>query len=144
MRFTPQHLERLKRDKKIVGYAEVGIKADNAALKSPSGKANVPHGLEHIKNVLRRKGLVYLEEYKFLTNRKFRFDICLPSFRLACEYEGLVATGKKGGHQTKSGYTLNCEKYNLAACEGWTVLRYTASNYKDFENNLIDFLTNKK
>ena len=56
------------------------------------------------------------------------------------EYEGLVATGKKGGHQTKTHYTNNCTKYNLAAIDGWKVLRYTFKNYHDFNKDLVELL----
>ncbi len=88
--------------------------------------------------------MAFVTEFEFSEKRKFRFDIALPGYLLAIEYEGLVATGKKGGHQTKSGYSKNCEKYNIAGLHGWTLLRYTCRNYKNFESDLITFLNNKK
>lgn len=73
-------------------------------------------------------------EYKFDKERKFRFDFCIPSIKLAIEYEGIFSA--KSRHTSLKGYSIDAEKYNLAASQGWTVLRYTASNYKQLENDL--------
>jgi len=78
-------------------------------------------------------------EYKGIPNRRFSFDWAVPSLRLAVEYEGIFGGGKSR-HTNVKGYTNDCEKYNLAALNGWTVLRYTAKNYKDIEKDLIQFL----
>lgn len=78
----------------------------------------------------------FVKEYQFSPPRKFRFDYCNVDKKLAIEYEGLVATNKKGGHQTKIGYSSNCEKYNLAVKQGWRVLRYTALNFQDVFKDL--------
>jgi hypothetical protein len=48
-----------------------------------------------------------------------------------------------GGHQTLTGYTANCEKYNRASLMGFKLLRYTAKNSKDLLNDL-KFLLNEK
>lgn len=101
---------------------------------------NDPEGILFIKQVLDNRQVSYETEYKFLTDRKFRFDIAILNLRIGIEYEGLVATNVKGGHQTKVGYTKNCTKYNRAAIAGWVVLRYTCRNYKDFEQDFVSFL----
>ena len=80
----------------------------------------------------------YCTEYKFCSDRKFKFDFALPEKLIAIEYEGLMS--EKSGHTTVTGYTSNCEKYNLATCLGWRMLRYTALNYKDLENDLRKLL----
>lgn len=90
--------------------------------------------------VLHREGRIpdYVEELEFHHQRKFRFDWAIPSVKLAIEYEGVFS--KKSRHTTISGYTTDCEKYNLAQLEGWKVLRYTAKNYNDLKNDLITFI----
>ena len=86
--------------------------------------------------VMHREGKIpeYCEEFEFHHKRLFRFDWSIPSLKIAIEYEGIFS--KKSGHTTISGYTKDCTKYNLAAIEGWKVLRYTAKNYSDLGNDL--------
>ena len=131
---TMTELEWLKSIGKIRGYRIV-----NEPKKTKQSPKAEPKGLAFIKTLLNTMNVAYEVEYKFLKNRKFRFDIAMPQYMLFVEYEGMVASGR-GGHQTMSGYTKNCEKYNLAAVEGWSGLRYTTMNYKSFEQNIIDFL----
>ncbi len=90
----------------------------------------------------------FVEEHKFDEVRKFKFDWAFPEIKLAVEYEGLVfnsnksTSSGKSGHTTVTGYTSNCDKYNLATVSGWRVLRYTAMNSKqafsDIEKILIE------
>lgn len=79
----------------------------------------------------RKLGLQYEKEFMALKPRKYRFDFAIPEIMLAIEYEGGMGqfTSGKSRHTTKSGYTEDTNKYNLAAVRGWTVLRYTAKNY---------------
>ena len=77
----------------------------------------------------------YVREYVFHPKRKFRFDWAIPDLKIAIEYEGLMS--EKSGHTTVTGYTKDCEKYNLAALMGWKVLRYTALNYKHLYRDIL-------
>jgi hypothetical protein len=43
---------------------------------------------------------------------------------VALEIEGLMSSGKSR-HTSWKGYSADCEKYNLAALEGWIVIRAT-------------------
>lgn len=104
-------------------------------VKLPKSK---PIGLTAIENVLRAAGIKYVTEHRFSKVKKFRFDIAIPSLKLACEYEGVFS--KKSRHTSLTGYTNDCSKYTLAAVEGWTVLRYTAKNYKSFIEDLKKIL----
>jgi len=63
-------------------------------------------------------------EYAFAPGRKFRFDICWPSLRVAAEVDGGTWTG--GRHVSGAGYERDCIKLNMAAELGWTVYRYTS------------------
>lgn len=68
-------------------------------------------------------------EYKFLPNRKFRFDFCWPDKMLAVEVEGGVWIG--GRHTRGSGFVKDMEKYNLATCAGWRILRFTPQELRE-------------
>ena len=67
-----------------------------------------------------------LFEHRFHPDRKWRFDVAFPTFKVAVEIEGIKHYGKGiGRHQSAAGYRRDCEKYNAAAELGWVVLRYT-------------------
>ena len=66
-------------------------------------------------------------EYKFHPKRKWRFDLAVPSKKIAFEYEGVFS--RKSRHVTVTGYSRDCEKYNEAALLGWQVYRFTALNF---------------
>ena len=80
----------------------------------------------------------YETEYKFHPKRKFRFDWAIPSIKVAIEYEGIVSD--KSRHTSLQGYTNDCNKYNLAISMGWRVLRYTALNYSNLNEDLKNFI----
>jgi len=76
-----------------------------------------------------------VKEYQFCKDRKFRFDFAILEEMLAIEIEGGLYTN--GRHVRGSGYIKDMEKYNRAAIEGWTVLRYTPQQFRKFRY-LID------
>ena len=88
----------------------------------------------HIIQVLESSGLNFVPELEFSQERKFRFDWAIPDLMLAIEYEGIFS--EKSGHTTISGYKKDVIKYNFATKLGWKLLRYTADNYLDIENDL--------
>lgn len=75
-----------------------------------------------------------LEEYVFSEERAWRFDWCIPAIGVAFEYEGIFS--QQSRHTNRKGYSKDTEKYNAAASLGWRVYRYTASTYKNLENDL--------
>lgn len=83
----------------------------------------------------------FVEELVFLKGRRFRFDFAIPDHKIGIEYEGI--NSYKSRHTSITGYTKDTEKYNLAVCNGWKVLRYTALNYTDMRRDLL-ILTNNK
>ncbi len=139
-------ITNLAQSGKIRGYTTTSKNVESAEVKPVSlkrvGLQQV--AISHITEILAKRGIGYDLEYKFLKNRKFRFDVAVTAYRIGIEYEGMVGKGQVGGHQTKAGYAANCTKYNLAAIDGWVMLRYTARTYKNFENDIINLLMNKK
>ena len=122
-------IEKLKKEGKI---KTVNIPPE------PEKKSIIPKSIGkyklHIISVLEASGLNYESEFIFSKERKFRFDWAVPQLLVAIEYEGIFS--EKSGHTTLSGYKKDVEKYNLATKLGWKILRYTADNYLDFENDL--------
>jgi len=62
-------------------------------------------------------------EYMFHATRKWRADYAWPERKLLVELEGGVFSG--GRHTRPMGFIGDCDKYNAAELDGWTLLRYT-------------------
>ena len=98
------------------------------------GFINIPQKKSNIKasitQALKDSKLPYVTEYKFSKDRKYRFDwaIITTHCKIGIEYDGLMSA--KSRHITITGFSKDQEKFNLAALEGWIVLRYSALNYK--------------
>ncbi len=91
--------------------------------------------IKAIKQIFERElGVEVILEHKFHPSRKWRFDIALPSIKLAIEIEGAVYTN--GRHTRGSGFVKDIEKYNEAAILGWTLLRFTHVTHTN--NEIID------
>ena len=63
------------------------------------------------------------QEWRFHHERRWRFDFAWPGHKVAVECEGGAWSG--GRHTRGKGFIGDLEKYNAAAADGWTVLRYT-------------------
>lgn len=70
---------------------------------------------------LEEKNIPYTREYRFDETRRFRLDFAIPSLKIGIEIEGLTREG--GRHQKPIGFMKDCEKYNLAAFNGWRIFR---------------------
>lgn len=77
---------------------------------------------------------IFVPEYQFLKQRKWKVDYALPCCKLAIEIEGGTWIG--GGHSRGSGMNEDMEKYNNLAILGWRLLRFTPNNLKD--NSYLD------
>lgn len=75
-----------------------------------------------------KSGFAVVRELEFHQERRWRFDFAIPDKMIALEYEGIFSN--KSGHTTKTGYTKDVEKYDEAAALGWTVIRFTAKDYR--------------
>jgi len=75
-------------------------------------------------------------EYYFHKPRMWRFDFAWPERMVAVEIEG--GTWVNGGHTRGAAYTKNCEKYNQAALDGWTLLRFTTDMMRNNPAGMIE------
>ena len=73
--------------------------------------------------VKQQTGINLVTEYKFDKSRKWRFDYANEELKLAIECEGGVWSN--GRHTRGQGYINDCEKYNAASIQGWTLIRRT-------------------
>lgn len=98
--------------------------------------------VELIKLELRSEKIPFVTEHRFHDKRRFRFDIALLEQKIAIEYEGIMSA--KSRHTSVTGFTKDCEKYNLATVNGWRVLRYTQLNYGQAVKDIKELLTSKQ
>jgi very-short-patch-repair endonuclease len=112
-----------------------------AEYKKHLKKTKQEQSANKIAEILKSNGIKFEREYKFLPNRKFKFDfVLLPiDMKVAIEFEGVNSA--KSRHTSITGYTKDCEKYNLAAINGWKVLRYTILNYNRVAED-VNYLLN--
>jgi len=113
---------KLKDSIKELTQASNEIKAIKRRIKM----ANYPGQIAAALNML---GISCEREYRFIKDRRFRFDIALPDHKIAIEFEGGVFTG--GRHTRGKGYVNDSKKYNLATMHGWKLLRYTTDITKE-------------
>jgi len=77
----------------------------------------------------------WVNEFKGIPDRKFRFDCANPTLKIAIEIEGgLWITGR---HNRPVGMMQDMEKYNAAVLSGWRILRYTPEDIKKTPWKLI-------
>jgi len=67
--------------------------------------------------------IAYKYEFKFCPHRRWESDFRILGTKILVEVEGGTWSG--GRHTRGKGYEQDCEKYNWAAANGWTVLRFT-------------------
>ncbi|MBI5727552.1 MAG: hypothetical protein HY965_06845 [Ignavibacteriales bacterium] len=77
---------------------------------------------------LMQLGVEHERNYRFLTDRRFKFDFAIPKRMIAIEFEGGIYAG--GRHVRGKGYDNDCKKYTLAAQADWKLWRYTTEDVK--------------
>lgn len=81
-----------------------------------------------IQTALNIIGIESVKEFQFIENRKYRFDLAIPEYKIAIEFEGIFFDGRKSRHTQAKGYSEDCKKYNLATQAGWKILRFTTAD----------------
>lgn len=102
--------------------ADIDIKVNSISKK----KIKVVDYVGMISSALNIIGVDHVREYKFLEDRRFKFDIAIPEKKIAIEFEGGIFSD--GRHTRGKGYSNDAKKYNLAAMHGWKLLRYTSAD----------------
>lgn len=67
-------------------------------------------------------------EFRFSPPRMWRADFAFLRQKVLVECEGGTWVG--GRHLRGAGFEADCHKYNEAALQGWTVLRFTSGMIK--------------
>ena len=62
--------------------------------------------------------------------KDWRFDLAVPEYRIAVEFEGGTFAKGGGRHNRGMGAINDMVKYNTATVHGWRVLRYTHTHHK--------------
>ena len=73
-----------------------------------------------------------VQEYKAIEGRRFRWDFAWPDARILLEVQGGTWMAR-GGHNSGSGVSRDCEKANLANLDGWNCLAVTRDHIKSGE-----------
>lgn len=115
-------------DGEVVGATKTGESQD--LRKEPKKKreksTDSPKGTDcgFFLILLRQQlGLEAVEEHPFHPERKWRFDVAIPSLKIAVEIEGGIWKEGGGAHSRPANILRDIEKYNAAIMEGWKVLR---------------------
>lgn len=95
--------------------------------KSKTGSNSIEFQLKALK-------LEYQKEIMLIKGRQFRTDFFIKSLGVAIEFEGIMSTTAR--HTTETGYTNDCEKYNLISSCGYIILRYTIINVANLTKDL--------
>ena len=111
-------------------FARLGSIEQPGTMIKPVNKLpkTSPDYVGKISAALNILGIKHEREYKFLHDRRFRFDIAIPEKRFACEFEGGIFTN--GAHTRGRHYASDVKKYNLATMHNWKLLRYTTLDTK--------------
>lgn len=97
---------------------------------------------DKVLKILKSLCVGWIPEYKFMSERKFRFDYGHLKFKIAVEMEGGIYTGT--GHVKIGKYLSDMEKYNLATLRGWMVLRYAYGQENNIKDDVLKAIERRK
>lgn len=80
----------------------------------------------------------YVREYRFSDETDHRADFAFPQWRILVEIDGNIWV--KGGHSSGAGILRDIAKTNLAAVNGWTLLRFDTGTIRRDMAGCIDIL----
>ena len=126
--WSMKDVERLNGTGKQLGIIDKKLRETYRETKKTVKISNQPDYVGMISSALTILGVEHEREYKFLEDRRFRFDLAVPKHKIAVEWEGAIFTN--GRHTRGKGYSNDCKKYNLATRHQWKLLRYTTEDTK--------------
>ncbi len=97
---------------------------------------------DKILDILKSICIGWMPEYKFMSERKFKFDYGHLKLKIAIEIEGGIYTGT--GHAKIGKYLSDMEKYNLAALRGWIILRYAYGQEGNIKSDVLKAIEKRK
>ena len=117
---------------------------ESAPKRIKTAKKEIYHSTvtKHLISVCKEYGLEYNLEVAFSEIRKWKADLAIPSVSILVESEGIMS--EKSRHTSITGFSNDCEKYNNAGSQNYTILRYTILNFKQFETDLLRFFYHNK
>ncbi|MDD4291974.1 MAG: hypothetical protein PHX51_07065 [Clostridia bacterium] len=124
--WTNKAIERLTGEK-VKQLVKSGVKCRETAVSLRETGIRRDY-VNDISQALTLLGVEHVREYKFLHDRRFRFDLAIPAKKIAVEFEGGIYSN--GRHTRGKGYANDAKKYNLATMHGWKLLRYTSADAK--------------
>jgi hypothetical protein len=144
MGLNKNQLDKLVKDGKIRSFVDPGkgskaFSSDNippGARTRSKAKEWLGWNLPYFAN---EHGLTLETEFKFCTDRDWRFDFAIPALKIAVEYEGGIFM-QKSGHSNVHGFVKDSEKYNRATVLGWRLIRVTYLNYQTVIHQLKQLL----
>lgn len=74
----------------------------------------------------------FQRQFRFDPVRRWTVDFAFPQHKLIVEFEGGVWRRGGGAHSHPTNIMRDIEKYNAATLAGWSILRFTDLNVKDF------------
>lgn len=82
----------------------------------------------------------YVREYHFSETTNHRADFAFPKWKILVEIDGSIWS-RRGGHSTGRGIQRDILKTNLAALNGWTLLRFTTDQVaKEMDECLLTLI----
>lgn len=121
-------------------------------------------GPEAMELLLKDYGIAFEREYRFHSDRKWRFDFAIPERHIAIEIEGgtfgnvvvcnhcglkvgrrgkngmLTYVREGGRHSRGAGYARDREKYNMAQVLGWRVLCFTTEQVLQSPKECVNYI----
>ena len=124
IRWTSAELERYNALKKVL---------PSDAFEKPIAKITkkiTPDYNGKIAAALKVLGIEAVQEYRFCQERRFRFDLAIPSLKIAIEANG--GSYKKGnsGHSSGKGIIRDAKKANIAVMHGWKLFSFTTPDFQ--------------
>lgn len=97
---------------------------------------------DKVLKILKSVCIGWLQELRFDSVRKFKFDYGHWRLKIAVEMEGGIYTGT--GHTKTGTYLKDMQKYNMAQLRGWIILRYAYGQENNIKGDILKAIERRK